>query len=90
MIIIQAISSIFRIIELAIIVDCLASWIPQLRYNKFMDVVHSITYPILEPCRRLQYRFLSNSPIDFSPLIALLLLDVVRSILFRLLFGILF
>lgn len=86
MIIIRAINGIFRVIELAILVECLASWIPQLRYNKFMDIVHSITYPILEPCRRLQYRFLMDSPIDFSPLIALLALDVIRTILFRILF----
>lgn len=90
MIIIQAISGIFRIIELAIIIDCLASWIPQLRYNKFMDIVHNITDPILEPCRRLQNRFLMDSPIDFSPLIALLGLDVIRTVLFRVLFGVLY
>lgn len=88
--IIQVISGVFRIIELAIIVDCLASWIPQLRYNKFMDIVHSITYPILEPCRRIQDRFLGNSPIDFSPFIAILLLDVVRTVLFRIILRVLF
>lgn len=82
----EAISGIFRIIELAILVDCIASWIPQLRYNQFMDIVHSITYPILEPCRKLQNRFLGDSPIDFSPILALFLLDIVRGILIRLLY----
>ena len=82
----EAISGIFRIIELAILVDCIASWIPQIRYNQFMDIVHSITYPILEPCRRLQNRFLGDSPIDFSPILALFLLDIVRGILIRLLY----
>lgn len=86
MIIIQAISGIFRIIELAIIIDCLASWIPQLRYNKFMDIVHSITYPILEPCRRIQDRFLGDLPIDFSPVLALFLLDIIRTVLINLLY----
>ena len=83
---IQAVNGIFRIIELAIFVECIASWIPQLRYNQLMDIVHSITNPILEPCRRLQNRFLGDMPIDFSPILALFILDFVRGALIRLLF----
>ncbi|MDO5518692.1 MAG: YggT family protein [Clostridium sp.] len=79
------IDGVFRILEIAIIVECLASWIPQARYSRFMDIIHSITAPILEPCRKLQYRFLSNMPVDFSPLIALLIMDVIRGILVALL-----
>ena len=64
---IQAISGIFRIIELAILVEC-------------------ISYPILEPCRRLQDKFVSDSPIDFSPILALFLLDIIRGVLISLLY----
>ena len=84
--IIEAISVIFRIIELAILAECIASWIPQLRYNQFMDIVRSITYPILEPCRRIQDRFLGDLPIDFSPVLALFLLDIIRTVLINLLY----
>lgn len=83
---IQAISGIFRIIELAILVECISSWIPQMRYNQFMDIVRSIAYPILEPCRRLQDKFVSDSPIDFSPILALFLLDIIRGVLISLLY----
>ena len=84
--IIEAISIIFRIIELAILAECIASWIPQLRYNQFMDIVRSITSPILEPCRMLQDRFLGNSPIDFSPILALVILDIIRGLLINILY----
>lgn len=84
--IIEAISVIFRIIELAILAECIASWIPQLRYNQFMDIVRSITYPVLEPCRRLQDRFLGNSPIDFSPILALVILDIIRGLFINILY----
>ncbi len=79
------IDGVFRILEIAILAECIGSWIPQARYSKFMEIVHSVTGPILEPCRRLQYRFLSNMPVDFSPLIALLIMDVIRGILVALL-----
>lgn len=81
MILYSLIDGVFRILEIAIIVECIGSWIPQARYNKIMEVIHSITDPILEPCRRLQYRFFSNMPVDFSPFIAILLMDIIRGIL---------
>lgn len=84
--IIEAISIIFRIIELAILAECISSWIPQLRYNQFMDIVRSITNPILEPCRRLQDRFFGNSPIDFSPILALFILDFIRELIIKILY----
>lgn len=81
MILYSLIDGVFRILEIAIIVECIGSWIPQARYNKIMEVIHSITDPILEPCRRLQYKFFSNMPVDFSPFIAILLMDIIRGIL---------
>ena len=85
MILYNLIDGVFRILEIAILIECISSWIPQMRYNKFMDVIHSFTEPILEPCRRLQYRFFSNMPVDFSPIIALLAMDLIRGFLIALL-----
>ncbi|HCW54370.1 YggT family protein [Clostridium sp. SM-530-WT-3G] len=81
MILYNVVDSVFRIFEIAILIECIASWIPQIRYNKFIEIIHMITEPVLEPFRRLQYRFLSNMPIDFSPIIALLAMDFIRMIL---------
>jgi YggT family protein len=81
----RLIYTVFGIIELAILIECIASWIPQLRYNKFMDVVYAITNPILMPFRTLQDRLLSNSPIDFSPIMAFFVIDFIRQIIGRIL-----
>ena len=81
MILYNVVDSVFRIFEIAILIECIASWIPQIRYNKFIEIIHMITEPVLESFRRLQYRFLSNMPIDFSPIIALLAMDFIRMIL---------
>jgi len=84
-IIIRLIDAAFNIIQLAILIECIASWIPQLRYTKFIDVISKITYPILEPFRVLQDRLFQGSPIDFSPIIALFVLSFVREIIIRIL-----
>ncbi len=83
--IIKVINSVFGLLELAILVECIASWVPQLRYNSFMEMIYKITTPILEPFRQLQDRFFGNSPIDFSPIIALFALDIIRNFIFRIL-----
>lgn len=85
----RLINTVFGIIELAILIECIASWIPQLRYNKFMEIVYAITNPILMPFRTLQDRLFPDSPIDFSPIIALFVLDFIRQVIERILYMLL-
>ena len=80
-IIIRLMNTVFGIIELAILIECIASWIPQLRYNKFMDIVYAITNPILTPFRALQDRFFPDSPIDFSPIIAFFVISMAQRLI---------
>lgn len=80
---IRLINSLFSIIQLFILIECIASWIPQLRDNKFMNVVYTITNPILTPFRTLQNRIFQGSPIDFSPIIALFAFDFLKQIIIR-------
>ena len=88
-IIIRLMNTVFGIIELAILIECIASWIPQLRYNKFMDIVYAVTNPILIPFRTLQNRLFPDSPIDFSPIIALIVIDFISQIISRILYMLL-
>ena len=83
--IIKVINSAFALLQLAILLECIASWVPQLRYNSFMEAIYKITTPVLEPFRQLQNRFLGNSPIDFSPIIALAVLEVIKDFIFKIL-----
>lgn len=74
--------SFFKLLELAILVDIVASWIPQIQGNKFVVMIHSFIYPLLEPFRRLQDRIMPNLPIDFSPILLLIVLDIFKDIIF--------
>ena len=71
----------FNILELAIIIECVASWVPQLQGNKFINLIHNFVYPILDPFRRLQDRLISGMPMDFSPIIALLVINLLRGLI---------
>lgn len=64
-----------RMYELAILVRVVISWVQADPYNPFVRWVRRITEPVLEPIRRL---LPTNSiGIDFSPLIVLLVLELI-------------
>ena len=73
----------FRLLELLILIRVVVSWInPNLHYyNPLLRLVWDITEPILGPLRR--YAVFGMA--DFSPFIALLLLEVLQSIILQLL-----
>ena len=84
-VIIRFLDMLFNILEFAILAECILSWVAPYSQNTFVDIIRSFTRPVLEPCRRLQYRLVPNSPLDFSPIIALFAMDIVK----RLVIGIL-
>ena len=77
----MVINKLFNLLELAILIECISSWIPQIQGNKFISIIHNVTYPLLEPFRKLQDRFSSGLPMDFSPIIALFVIDLLKRIL---------
>ncbi len=79
--IIMLLSMLLSLLEITIFIECIASWIPQFQGNKFMILVHNITYPILQPFRNLQNRFSPGLPMDFSPIIALFVINIIRRLL---------
>jgi YggT family protein len=69
-------------LTLAIFVRVLLSWIPNARLPFGLgDFVFGVTEPILSPIRRAM-PFLGG--IDFSPFIALVLIQLVSSLILRL------
>ena len=62
----------------AIIVRVIGSWLGAGRYNRWMRPVYLLSDWIIEPIRR---RLPSFGPIDLSPLLAYLLILVIRGLL---------
>lgn len=67
-------------IQLAIFARVLLTWVPIQKENQLIRFIHHLTEPVLAPVRALIDRVSakSNSMFDFSPLIALLLLQAIR------------
>lgn len=71
-----------------LIARVLLSWLPISRDNKLIDLLYTITEPVLAPIRNLLNRssMMNNSMlsmIDFSPIVAFILVGVVRNVLAR-------
>lgn len=81
-IIIRLLITFIRVIELVIFIECILSWVIQDYNNELMSTLRRITVPILEPFRKLQYRFLGNTSIDISPILAFVALEIVEKIIY--------
>ena len=69
------------VISFIIVIQCVLSWIPSIRMSKIYEALSIITDPIEEPIRQVQSRYVSL-PIDFSPLIAILLIQLIQRLIF--------
>ncbi len=71
----ELVSTALMIFIVAIIIQAVLSWIQSASYNPFTVVLYQLTSPILRPFRSL---LPPVSGIDLSPMIALLVLYLVR------------
>lgn len=78
-----------RIIDWIILIRVLLSWIPIDRNSSLVKIVYSLSEPLLYPIRQI----LRKSPLgdgmmlDFSPIILILILQVIQTILYNILIG---
>ncbi|WP_302652992.1 YggT family protein [uncultured Clostridium sp.] len=70
-----------NVLNITILAEVIFSYIPNARAMNIYNILVSINNPILEPIRRLQIRFLGDMMIDFSPIVAILLLNMISGIL---------
>lgn len=82
-----AIRYLIKLLEFAIVITAIISWLPVSRDNRFIILLYQITEPIMAPIRRMLKKsaFTNNLMIDVSPVVAILLLELVNSILYRIL-----
>jgi len=76
-----------RLLTLLILLRVAVSWLDPERRTEYHGLLYRLTEPILAPFRRLFYR--RGMRFDFSPLLALLCLELARGILVRF-FSVLF
>jgi len=74
----------FEVYSFLIIARVLMSWVPHDRNHPVFRFIGEITEPLLTPFRRL---IPSVGGIDFSPIIALMAVELVRRIILSLLAG---
>lgn len=81
---IPIINLLYWIFWILILIRVVLSFVQINPYHPAVQIVYQLTEPILEPIRNIMPR---TGMIDFSPLIALLLLGLLRRLLFMLVVG---
>lgn len=69
----------FEVLNWLIIARILISWFPHDPNHPIMRFIYEITEPVLAPFRRIMPR--TTMPVDFSPIIAVLVLQLVEHLL---------
>lgn len=85
---ISLINIIFNVLYYAIIIEVILSWVYANRTNQYIELLHKVTNPLLQPGRKIQDRYFNNMMIDFSPIIALFIIIILKKIVFSI-FGVL-
>jgi YggT family protein len=81
----MAVNMFFNIIQAAILLDVILSWIMPGKRNALVDMVHIFTDPFMIPGRKLQSMIAPNLMLDFSPIIALIIVDILQRIILTIL-----
>ena len=79
-----AINYTVQILNIIIVIRVLLSWLAPYTHNDFTDVVYAVSEPILRPFRMIFP--MGYSRIDFSPILAYMALNLIRRLLFWIIF----
>jgi YggT family protein len=71
----------FSILKIALIVRVISSWLPISPYSVWVRWSYALSEPILAPLRRVVP---SMGGLDITPILAYFLLNIIESVLFRL------
>ncbi len=77
-ILVSLISLVSTLFYLLILARIILSWVQVDRYNPVVNMIYQLTEPVLAPIRNL---LPVMGTFDFSPLVALLLMEVVARVL---------
>jgi len=70
-------------IEALILIRAILSWFPNVPNNSLTSALYHLTEPILAPIRGALFNIsvLRNLPIDFSTIVAFIILEIVRRLI---------
>lgn len=74
----------FKVFIYGIVIQAILSWINPGTYNPAVSLLHALTEPALRPVRRILPPI---SGLDLSPLLAILILEVLRRLIVPLIFA---
>lgn len=80
--IVNIIDTIFKILNILIILRVIISWLAPTSRNEFTDFIYMATEPLLRPFRSLIP--MGQMRIDFSPILAYFALAILKNLIFRL------
>jgi YggT family protein len=83
--VITIVSLVFQIYEFLVLIRVLLSWVNVSPYHPAIQILHRLTDPILRPLRRVIPPI--GGVIDISPVVALILLEILHRILVSVLAG---
>ncbi len=76
-----------KIYIIVIMARVVISWVRTDPYNPAIRAIYRLTEPVLYPIRRILVKATGNIGLDFSPIIATILLLIFRSIIMRILLS---
>ena len=76
------VSLVFNIVYFVLVIRIILSWVDPDPYNSIVQIIYSITEPVLAPFRKLP---LNSGGMDFSPILAFILIYVLRNFLVNIL-----
>jgi YggT family protein len=76
----KAFDILFNILEYAIFIDVILSWVYKGRGNVFIDILHIFTEPFMAPARKIHDKLIPSTMLDFTPIIAYFFIVVLRYI----------
>ena len=80
-----ALGLLFRIIDSLILIRVILSFFPTLQSSRISYFIYQMTEPVLAPCRAILDKLgLGMGMIDFSPLVALILLNILQRLIYTL------
>lgn len=82
-----AVNKLISLIDALIFIRAILSFFPIKRNNPIIRILYTLTEPVLAPIRQLLAKSPLGGPgmmLDFSPVLAFILLEVIRNVLISL------